>query len=54
MAEEELRSLEFTPTWVIAAVCFIIVFVSLLAERGLHRLGKVLSLIIVLKTVKQN
>ncbi|KAL1802904.1 hypothetical protein ACET3Z_031551 [Daucus carota] len=43
MAEEELRSLEYTPTWVIAAVCFIIVFISLVAERGLHRLGKCLK-----------
>ncbi|KAK1401992.1 hypothetical protein POM88_001597 [Heracleum sosnowskyi] len=43
MAEEEIRSLEYTPTWVISAVCFIIVFISLLAERGLHRLGKCLK-----------
>ena len=53
MAEEELRSLEYTPTWVIAAVCFIIVFISLVAERGLHRLGKVLFSTSVLKSAKQ-
>ncbi|XP_009603524.1 MLO-like protein 13 [Nicotiana tabacum] len=40
MAEEESRSLEYTPTWVIAVVCFVIVLISLIAERGLHRLGK--------------
>ncbi|KAL3843610.1 hypothetical protein ACJIZ3_001013 [Penstemon smallii] len=34
------RSFEFTPTWVIAVVCFIIVFISVAAERGLHHLGK--------------
>ena len=39
MAEE--RSLEYTPTWVVAFICFIIVLLSLLAERGLHHLGKV-------------
>jgi mlo protein len=33
-------SLEHTPTWVVAAVCFAIVSVSLAAERFLHYLGK--------------
>ncbi|TYI60228.1 hypothetical protein E1A91_D10G089700v1 [Gossypium mustelinum] len=42
-AEEESNSLEFTPTWVVAAVCFIIVLISIIAERGLHRLGKYLK-----------
>nr|AWN06630.1 MLO protein 4 [Rosa longicuspis var. longicuspis] len=43
MAEEELSSsLEFTPTWVVAGVCFVIVLLSLFAERGLHKLGKYL------------
>ncbi|KAF3593880.1 hypothetical protein DY000_02027233 [Brassica cretica] len=41
MAEE--RSLEYTPTWVVAFICFIIVLLSLLAERGLHHLGKCLK-----------
>ncbi|XP_075073660.1 MLO-like protein 13 isoform X2 [Nicotiana tabacum] len=40
MAEEKSQELEYTPTWVVAVVCFVIVLVSLLAERGLHRLGK--------------
>ncbi|GLU06085.1 hypothetical protein SLE2022_231480 [Rubroshorea leprosula] len=40
MAEDESNSLEYTPSWVIAAVCFVIVLISLLVERGLHRLGK--------------
>ncbi|XVE91075.1 hypothetical protein DITRI_Ditri20bG0126800 [Diplodiscus trichospermus] len=43
MAEEEPSSLQYTPTWVVAAVCFIIVFLSIGAERGLHRLGKYLK-----------
>lgn len=42
MAEDESRSLEFTSTWIVAAVCSIIVLVSFAAERGLHRLGKLL------------
>ncbi|KAL3824666.1 hypothetical protein ACJIZ3_020695 [Penstemon smallii] len=33
-------SFEFTPTWVIAVVCFIIVFISVAAARALHQLGK--------------
>lgn len=42
MTEEELNnSLEYTPTWVVAGVCFVIVLLSLCAERGLHKLGKV-------------
>ncbi|GAU44621.1 hypothetical protein TSUD_378990 [Trifolium subterraneum] len=44
MAEEELnQSLEYTPTWIVAVVCSIIVFISLIAERALHRLGKYLK-----------
>ncbi|KAF4377102.1 hypothetical protein F8388_017506 [Cannabis sativa] len=44
MAEEEQlsNSLEFTPTWVVAVVCFVIVLISLCAERSLHKLGKFL------------
>ncbi|CAI9786136.1 unnamed protein product [Fraxinus pennsylvanica] len=34
------RSFEYTPTWIVALVCLIIVFISLCAERGLHLLGK--------------
>ncbi|XP_022863837.1 MLO-like protein 13 [Olea europaea var. sylvestris] len=34
------RSFEYTPTWIVALVCLIIVFISLSAERGLHYLGK--------------
>lgn len=44
--EEELNSsLEYTPTWVVAGVCFVIVLLSLCAERGLHKLGKVYTYI---------
>ncbi|KAK6916033.1 Mlo-related protein [Dillenia turbinata] len=39
---EESRSLEYTPTWVVAAVCFVIILISLIVERALHRLGKLL------------
>ncbi|WVZ62555.1 hypothetical protein U9M48_012293 [Paspalum notatum var. saurae] len=34
-------TLQYTPTWIVAAVCSVIVLISLLFERMLHRLGKV-------------
>jgi hypothetical protein len=37
----EAPGLEFTPTWIVAAVCSLIVLISLTAERCLHYLGKV-------------
>jgi len=37
----ESTALEFTPTWIVAAVCSLIVVISLAAERCLHYLGKV-------------
>ncbi|XP_038989561.1 MLO-like protein 1 [Phoenix dactylifera] len=40
--ESEL-SLEFTPTWIVAIVCSVIVFISLFFERILHFLGKLLK-----------
>lgn len=40
---EEEASLEFTPTWVLAGVCTVIVAISLAAERLLHYLGKILK-----------
>lgn len=39
--EEEGTTLEFTPTWVVAAVCTVIVGISLAVERSLHFTGKV-------------
>uniref|UniRef100_A0A7N0TMR3 MLO-like protein n=1 Tax=Kalanchoe fedtschenkoi TaxID=63787 RepID=A0A7N0TMR3_KALFE len=36
-------SLEFTPTWIVALVCTVIVALSLLLERILHRAGKSLK-----------
>ncbi|KAK8967792.1 MLO-like protein 15 [Platanthera guangdongensis] len=33
-------TLASTPTWIVAVVCTIIIFISLLFERFLHRLGK--------------
>ncbi|TVU36230.1 hypothetical protein EJB05_18155 [Eragrostis curvula] len=38
--EAEAAALEFTPTWIVAAVCSLIVLISLAAERCLHYLGK--------------
>ncbi|CAK8531211.1 unnamed protein product [Lathyrus sativus] len=44
MAEEELnQSLEYTPTWIVAVVCSVIVFISLCVERAIHSLGKYLK-----------
>nr|AQX37911.1 MLO family protein [Hevea brasiliensis] len=40
---EEEKSLEFTPTWVVAAVCTVIVAISLAVERFLHYGGKYLK-----------
>ncbi|GER34204.1 MLO-like protein [Striga asiatica] len=37
----EGASLEYTPTWIVALVCIIIVAISLLAERILHFSGKI-------------
>ncbi|KAJ0809541.1 hypothetical protein HanPI659440_Chr01g0016541 [Helianthus annuus] len=37
----EGNSLEFTPTWVVAAICTVIVGISLAVERLLHYTGKV-------------
>ncbi|KAE8656899.1 MLO-like protein 13 [Hibiscus syriacus] len=42
-AAEEPSSLQYTPTWIVAVVCFLIVLISLIAERGLHHLGKFLK-----------
>ncbi|XWS64947.1 hypothetical protein CRYUN_Cryun05aG0048100 [Craigia yunnanensis] len=44
MGEEgEGASLEYTPTWVLAAVCAVIVAISLAMERFLHFVGNVLK-----------
>ncbi|KAM0941621.1 hypothetical protein DsansV1_C16g0140591 [Dioscorea sansibarensis] len=40
---EMLETLKYTPTWVVATVCTIIVLISLCAERGLHYLGEFLK-----------
>ncbi|KAG8388821.1 hypothetical protein BUALT_Bualt02G0164900 [Buddleja alternifolia] len=36
----EGTTLEFTPTWVVAAVCSVIVAISFAVERLIHRIGK--------------
>ncbi|XWS16960.1 hypothetical protein CRYUN_Cryun33cG0026600 [Craigia yunnanensis] len=38
----ESSSLEYKPSWVVAAVCFFIILISVMAERGLNHLGKCL------------
>ena len=40
MAAEEGPTLEYTPTWVVAIVCSVIVAISLAVERLLHYTGK--------------
>jgi mlo protein len=40
MSESE-ATLEDTPTWIVASVCSVIVLISFVFERALHRLGKV-------------
>ncbi|KAK8542880.1 hypothetical protein V6N13_136568 [Hibiscus sabdariffa] len=40
---EEGATLEFTPTWIVAAVCTVIVAISLAVERLLHVLGHILK-----------
>ncbi|KAF3329388.1 MLO-like protein 1 [Carex littledalei] len=40
---EEQMKLEYTPTWIVAGVCSVIVLISLLVERLLHHLGKILQ-----------
>lgn len=37
----EEAGLEFTPTWVVAVVCTIIITISLLVERCIHYAGQV-------------
>lgn len=37
------EALKYTPTWIVATVCTVIVFISLFVERLLHYLGKVLK-----------
>jgi hypothetical protein len=41
--EEDETTLEYTPTWVVAAVCTVIVAISLAVERLLHFGGKKLK-----------
>ncbi|KAK2991850.1 hypothetical protein RJ640_030025 [Escallonia rubra] len=41
MAEEgEVTTLETTPSWAVATVCFVLISVSILIEHGLHLLAK--------------
>ncbi|KAF6170670.1 hypothetical protein GIB67_015622 [Kingdonia uniflora] len=38
--EEQLPDLEITPTWAVAAVVFVLIFISVLIERGMGRITK--------------
>ncbi|CAM0945631.1 unnamed protein product [Alopecurus aequalis] len=38
--EGKPKPLEFTPTWIVASICSVLIVISLLFERFLHRLGK--------------
>lgn len=48
MAGEEVSSesttLESTPTWAVATVCFVLIFISILIEHLLHLLAHVTTL----------
>ncbi|XP_059065789.1 MLO-like protein 10 isoform X3 [Cryptomeria japonica] len=34
------RSLEFTPTWAVALVCFVFILISVILEESIHHVGK--------------
>ncbi|XP_057471303.1 MLO-like protein 6 [Actinidia eriantha] len=40
MAAKKERSLEETPTWAVAVVCFVLVFISIVIEYLIHLVGK--------------
>ncbi|KAL8129253.1 hypothetical protein V2J09_018408 [Rumex salicifolius] len=41
--EEGSTTLEFTPTWIVAAFCTVIIAISIAVERGLHLAGRCLK-----------
>lgn len=45
--EEVAITLETTPTWAVATVCFFLIAVSILIEYGLHLLAKVLYIFLI-------
>lgn len=45
-AEGGGRSLEETPTWAVALVCFVLLAISLVIEHFIHLIGKVLIIYI--------
>lgn len=38
------RSLEQTPTWAVAVVCFVLVVISIFIEHIIHLIGKVINI----------
>jgi len=45
MAEDKIyeRSLEETPTWAFAVVCFVLLAISIIIEHVIHAIGKVIN-----------
>jgi mlo protein len=41
----DVRMLDVTPTWAVAAVCAVIVIISILLEKLIHKFAKVLTYI---------
>ena len=39
------QSLEQTPTWAVAVVCFVLVVVSIIIEHVIHLIGKVKAIL---------
>ena len=39
------KSLEQTPTWAVAVVCFVLVVVSIIIEHVIHLIGKVKAIL---------
>lgn len=42
-AKEGSRSLEQTPTWAVAAVCFVLILISIIIEHVIHLIGMVIQ-----------
>jgi uncharacterized membrane protein YkgB len=45
----QTRELDKTPTWAVAGVCAVIIIISIVLEKVLHKLGAVSGLISALK-----
>lgn len=54
MAEETTESLEKTPTWAVATVCFVLISLSILIEHLLHLLAQVTTPLLASKINKHH